>query len=179
MFEGTDLDHAYNMISTSLAPSPTNQQAPPQSHAQVQVQQRPQIQPSSTGARTASAPMGQIAIPLHDKPVQQPLVYHQAQQQQQYAPQSRIRMVPQNQSSPEQSYFESLISKRRNVLKMIGLSIIILLGISLHSLIDFVLREAVIANDYGFNQELGLRILYPVAVVLIMWSIKSFYSGRS
>lgn len=180
MIEGTELDSAYNLIT--IEPKQPRQS---QSHEQTQYHA---VQHQSSGgvrqsSQQMSAPMGQLA--MSTKQQGPPVVYVPNA----YTPSVPISVgqgqAPQRIVNPVQhtveanlSYVDSLISKRRTVMRMVGLSIIILLAISLHSVIDFGLREVVIMQDLGFKQEFGVRILYPIAIVLIMWSMKSFGSSK-
>lgn len=175
MIEGTDLDSAYNLIT--IEPKASSRQVSNE-QTQYQAVQHPQTnRPNTSGM---SVPVAQLAATMNtNKPQSPPVVYVPNA----YTPsvpiavsQQSHRVVNPVQHTVESnlSYVDSLISKRRTVMRMVGLSIIILLAISLHSVIDFALREMVIIQDLGFKQELGVRVLYPVFIILILWTMKTF-----
>ena len=165
-----------------------------QAYAQYQSEdvqtQQPQIikQPvaqQSGGGQTQSTMIRQAAPPVHMQiqshseqqlgtPVQ---AYYSAQQQavasgQQAQPVQRaVAQRVYYDNGP--SYFENMVSKRRDVLKIIILAVTIVLGISVHALVDFVLREMTVGKELDFKQEFGLRLLYPALVVLVIWLLKA------
>lgn len=74
----------------------------------------------------------------------------------------------------EPSYWDKLSSKKKETGKFIQSALIILFAISLHYIIDFVLKHYLEAYDISWNRELMIRILYPLAVVFIAWNIIAF-----
>jgi hypothetical protein len=71
-------------------------------------------------------------------------------------------------------YFDKLGSKKKDVLRIIQLSLVIVLALSLHFVIDHYLKTYMKNNDLSFERELVLRLLYPLAVVFIIWNMKAF-----
>lgn len=170
MMEGTDLESAYNLITIEPKPRQTASMGP----SQYQV-----VNNQAAQQHQVSAPMGQLVSSMKQG---SPPIVHVPNS---YTPgvpvtinRQPARIVTHNpvQQAVEANigYVDSLINTRKSILKLIGLSIVILLAISLHSVIDFALREMVIVQDVGFKQELGMRILYPICVVLLIWSMKSY-----
>jgi hypothetical protein len=96
-------------------------------------------------------------------------------QQVQHVQQLQNRPVP-IASAQSSSYYDSIINKRRDVLKIIILAITIVLGISIHYVVDFSLREVFVTNDLGFKQEFGARLLYPIVIVIMIWLLKAIGS---
>lgn len=77
------------------------------------------------------------------------------------------------------SYFDAMVQKRRDVLKMVSFAIIILLAISIHTVVDFGLKELIMSNDFTFKQEIGVRMIYPLVVILLLWNLKAItWTGR-
>jgi hypothetical protein len=78
-------------------------------------------------------------------------------------------------AAPEQpSYFDKLFGKKKELYKILQLSLIITLGMSLHFLIDFYLIKYLADNDMSFERQLLLRLLYPLAVIFVVWNLRVF-----
>lgn len=71
------------------------------------------------------------------------------------------------------SYFDAMVNKRKDVLKMVSFAAIILLAISVHNVVDFGLKEFILSNEFSFKQEVGIRLVYPLAVVFLLWNLKA------
>lgn len=71
------------------------------------------------------------------------------------------------------TYVDVLVNRRRDVLKLTAISVVILLAISFHYVVEFFLKELIISSDFSFKQELGIRFLYPVGVFVLLWNIKA------
>lgn len=81
----------------------------------------------------------------------------------------QLQRVPQ-----EPGYLELLWQRRRDVLKLIMLSITILLAISLHSTAWHYLRSFIEDTTLTWNQELVIRLAYPIVVLVVLWHVKAF-----
>jgi hypothetical protein len=73
-----------------------------------------------------------------------------------------------------QSYFEKLFSKRKELWKALQITFIILLAISIHFVIDHYLKVYITNTDLSFERELFIRLLYPIAIIFILWNLKTF-----
>jgi len=147
MFEGTDLNSAYGFDMT-----PT--QAPPQ---QPQVQQ-PLPPPEVTAPPRAPKQMVSVQQP-GDIPYQPPSAM--------YAHEPQVAMMP------TESFWDRVSQKRYEVLKVFVLALIVLLAISMDHVVSHYLSQY-ISNSLLTNvQELLVRVSYPVAVLLVIWFIKS------
>lgn len=91
----------------------------------------------------------------------------QQPQQHMAAPQQMPQYVPYH----EESYWDKLSQRKKDIWKFLQSGFIILFAISMHFLIDFLLKYYLQNNDVSFERELLLRILYPIAVVFIAWNI--------
>jgi hypothetical protein len=87
----------------------------------------------------------------------------------------RHQPVQQSYIQPTNSvgYIDVMVNRRRDVLKLTAISVVILLAISFHYVVEFFLKEIIISSDFSFKQELGIRFLYPVGVFLLLWNIKA------
>jgi hypothetical protein len=74
----------------------------------------------------------------------------------------------------QNGYFDKLAAKRKDVMRIIQLSLVIVLALSLHFIVDHYLKNYIKNNDLSFERELILRALYPVAVIFIIWNMKAF-----
>lgn len=78
------------------------------------------------------------------------------------------------QGESEPGYFEKLFGKKRELYKVLQLSLIITLGLSLHFLIDHYLAKYLSENEMSFERQLLLRALYPAAVLFVLWNLRVF-----
>lgn len=84
--------------------------------------------------------------------------------------QQRLTASMQQQSG----YLDKLFSKKKDMLKIVNLSLIIVLAMSIHFIIDYYMKNYLKMNDLTFERELILRLLYPVSIVFILWNMKAF-----
>lgn len=60
-------------------------------------------------------------------------------------------------------------------LKSILFSLMILLGISAHAFVAFLFENYVTSTgNYSIKQEVGMRLLYPVSILLIIYLVKNY-----
>jgi len=76
--------------------------------------------------------------------------------------------------SSEPSYFDKLFGKKKELFKILTLSLIITLGLSLHFLIDHYLTKYLAEHEMSFERQLLLRLLYPLGVLFVLWNLKVF-----
>lgn len=74
----------------------------------------------------------------------------------------------------QSSYLDRLFSKKKDMLKVFQLALIIVLAMSIHFIIDHYLRNYLKNNDFTFERELLIRLLYPFALLFILWNMKAF-----
>lgn len=74
----------------------------------------------------------------------------------------------------EDSYWDKMTNKKKELYKFIQSGLIILFAISLHVVIDFVLKNYLQANDVSYNREIMIRVLYPIGILFIAWNIIAF-----
>lgn len=72
------------------------------------------------------------------------------------------------------SYFDKLFSKKRELAKLLQFALIIVLGLSIHYVIDHYLKNYIAEQDIPFERQLFLRLLYPFAVLFVLWNLKVF-----
>lgn len=74
----------------------------------------------------------------------------------------------------EPGYFEKLFGKKKELYKVLQLSLIITLGLSLHFFIDHYLAKYLSENEMSFERQMLLRALYPAAVLFVLWNLRVF-----
>jgi len=71
------------------------------------------------------------------------------------------------------SYWDRLASKRTEVFKLVALSLVFLLGLSLHHMAKSYLKGYINNAFLTPVQELLVRFSYPVIIVLVLWIMKA------
>lgn len=199
---GTDLDSAYSLLSTSheapideprpmnealmgstgpnkqVSPHPLIQKAasmdPTRPAPQSSIPYAASIQQTKPGSPNAPPTQGQVAYDAnvfnqqYEREKHAAAMRYQQQQQQQYI-QQRQR---QHTNEGEPGYFDKLLTKKRDMIKIIIFALMILLAISLHSAIEYWLKDISTAYELSYKQELGVRVLYPVLIVVLLWNLK-------
>lgn len=74
----------------------------------------------------------------------------------------------------QSGYIDKLFSKKKDLLRVLQFSLIIVLALSLHFIVDHYMKYYIKNNDFSFERELILRVLYPVGVLFILWNMKAF-----
>lgn len=72
------------------------------------------------------------------------------------------------------SYWDRLASKRAEVFKLVALSFVILLALSVHTMAKHYIKAYVASAFLTPAQEVLVRLSYPVIVVLTLWIAKTF-----
>ena len=147
MFEGTSLDMAYGSIYEQS--TPVQQMAPPP--------------PPPT--------------PAMDLPLPKSTSSHQTPPDVSYS--NPNAMYAQQGGKPvtamyREGFIDKLGRKKWEVVKLIILSLVILLGISLDKVANHYLTAYISKSFLTDTQEFLVRIGYPVTIVLLLWIIKAF-----
>ena len=86
-------------------------------------------------------------------------------------------MYAQQKAAPREhapdNFWDKLVAKKWEIIKLVVLSLVILLGISLDKVISYYLTAYITKGYLSDSQELMARIGYPVGVILTMWIIKA------
>jgi hypothetical protein len=146
MLYGTDLSSAY---SPDFDPTP--KQAPPKPVVQQHIQKEQRRDPPTLDPSFLTSDQK-----LH-------MLSNELQKQKE--------MFEQNKSN---NYVDKLLSKKRDIMKLLIISFVFLLAISLHSVVDHYLKQYFEANVMSTGKEFLLRLLYPAVVLLLLWNIKAF-----
>jgi len=147
---GADLNNAFMLFedSNSMRPVPEAANAP---------------QPVVVATRQGQEGGRQLSTPISALPKQETFVTET----------QPVQKQPQQQhTSP--TYTEKMGYKRRDMLKVVTYALMILLALSLYSVIEMVIKETVVSYDLGYKQEVGLRGVYPLLLLFLLWNIKCF-----
>ena len=74
----------------------------------------------------------------------------------------------------QQSYIEKLFAKKKDIIKILQLSLIIVLALSIHMIIKHYLKDYLSNSDLSFERDMFVRLLYPLAIVFLLWNFKTF-----
>lgn len=72
------------------------------------------------------------------------------------------------------TYIDKLISKKKDIIKLVIFSFVILLALSFHDLLTYYLKKYLEESILSSGQEFALRLLYPALVLLTLWNIRAF-----
>jgi hypothetical protein len=124
-------------------------------------------------------PQQQIQIQPQPQPIIQPQIQSQPQPQisnfympQQQQPPVR-KQYQQPQRTPEYSFWDRMTMSRPDVFKLILLSFVIVLGISIEKFASHYITSYLSDNILSPIQELLVRLSYPILIFLFIWIIKS------
>lgn len=165
MILGTELNEAYEFPPTPVPQ--TNMPAPPPPQPSMpQVQHKPQIQQPKQTDPVYNAEA------INQQYNMEQAILHQAYAMANAKQQQKLPAVTETYSH-EGGYFDMLGSKKKDMLKLIIIAVMILLAMSVHSFVTFWLRELITSSEFSFRQELGIRLLYPVIVLFVLWNLKA------
>jgi hypothetical protein len=96
----------------------------------------------------------------------------------QYTPQQQAAIAAAYRAAavPQPTYLEILWQRRRDVARLVVLSLVVLLAISAHGACSHYLKTFIEehAIEMTFWKELGVRLAYPVVVLIVLWHMKAF-----
>lgn len=147
------------------------------SQHQVQAQQgRPALVGAGSGAPNAAA--GQYDMTMFNKQFEHEqrinALVNELKKQKQSPMPVPTGYYGSNYQPVEESYWDKMVNKRKEILKFVHSGLIILFAISLHFIIDFLLKAYLESNDVSHNREILIRVLYPVGILFIAWNIITF-----
>jgi len=97
----------------------------------------------------------------------QPMMQQMQQMQQTQPVQSR------RQYTPSYSFWDRMVFKRNEVIKLGIFSLVILLAIALDKVINYYLSKYLSENSLSDTQEFLIRLSYPILIFLFIWVTKS------
>lgn len=165
----TELSYAYGSLT---GPSDFESQLQKPSLYEDEPAPPPKSQKAPQTQAQAQAPVQVYATPAYQAPISSS---YENQDQKLIDLLKQIKQTPPAQQKTEnQSYFDKLFSKRKELWKALQITFIILLAISIHFVIDHYLKVYINNTDLSFERELFIRLLYPIAIIFILWNLKTF-----
>jgi hypothetical protein len=73
-----------------------------------------------------------------------------------------------------ENMYDRFISKKKDVMKLLCLSLTVLLAISIHFVLSDLIKNYIMNNNFSENKETFVKIMYPLSVFIIVWSMKVF-----
>lgn len=73
-----------------------------------------------------------------------------------------------------QSYIDKLLNKKKDLIKILLYTFIIVLALSIHYLIDYYLNQYISNNNFSMERLLFVKLLYPIVIIFIIWNLKIF-----
>ena len=77
------------------------------------------------------------------------------------------------QRNPEYSFWDRMVLSKNDVLKLVILSLIIVLGLSIEKILFHYINQYLTENLLSPMQDFLVRLSIPVSVILFLWIIKS------
>ena len=143
-----------------------------QQQPQMQMQQSQPQQQSQSQPQPQQQPQPQVQIQPQIQPMNNN--YYMNQQPQQPQPQIiKKQQVYQQQRNPEYSFWDRMALSRNDVFKLILLSFVIVLGISIERIGNYYITQYLSDNILSSIQEFIVRISYPIIIIIFLWIIKS------
>lgn len=90
--------------------------------------------------------------------------------------QEELRLQKQKSQSykSDVNLIDRFVSKKKDVMKLVLISLTIVLAFSLHYVIHDLLKAYIMNSILTPSQELMTKLAYPVTILLIIWTIKVF-----
>jgi hypothetical protein len=86
----------------------------------------------------------------------------------------QAELKTQKESQHKDGILDMYISKRKDVGRLVCMSLTILFAVSIHFVVGDVLRMYLINTDLTTHQQLFTKLSYPITVLVLMWSVKVF-----
>lgn len=192
MLEGTDLSSAYQHSLVGAAngydgessyasffddggrggggglESPRQQQSKPNT---VERQERPEIQQPAIPQQQSA---GYDANLFNKQYEQEQRIIRAINELKKRKDEASTSSQVQTNGPAQPSYFDKLFGKKKEVGKIIQAALIVALGISIYFLIEHYLKEYLSEHDLSFERQLGLRLLFPLSILFIIWNLRVF-----
>ena len=71
------------------------------------------------------------------------------------------------------SYFDRLIAKRTDIARLFVLALIVVLGLSMHTMVTHYLDKYIDKSFMTQSMELMVRLSYPLFILVVIWLLKA------
>jgi hypothetical protein len=188
MLEGTELNFAYTPLTAAAHNSNSNDDMYSELAAAAQASAAPPPPSSREEKKSTSIPLqvpkSQIQPQMQTQPMQpSQLVYdpgmfarpsYDHDQQKMIAVINEYKKRQATMRPNEESYWDKLANKKKEVYKFLQSALIIMFALSVHFLISHYFSIYLENNDLSYERELMLRVLYPAAILFFAWNIIAF-----
>tara|TARA_Y100000389_G_C17451276_1_gene514985 strand:+ start:1244 stop:1738 length:495 start_codon:yes stop_codon:yes gene_type:complete len=162
MFGGTELETAYAGGDSARLEMFESQRVNKDQESSTQTVNEPK-----------SSPVYNQTIPLHPMQISQEDDTKQQinELQSQLKRQKELNVIMQKDVA---SIYDRFASKKKDVLKLLNVSLTVLLAISIHYVMSDLIKGYILNNDFSSNKEMLIKFSYPLVIFILMWSMKVF-----
>ena len=86
--------------------------------------------------------------------------------------QLQMQLNNQKKIQKQDNILDRFVSKKKDVLKLVLMSMTILLAFSMHYIIIDLIKNCSLANEMSSNKEFFVKLAYPLSVLMVIWTIK-------
>ncbi len=162
----TELNIAYSFNGNEIDDNSMIDYQPETQQPQQQSQQPPPPQPQQPPPQLTPQ---QLQPQLQPQLQQQPIYYNNSML---LTPQIK-KQSQQYQPMPQYSFWDRMILSRNDVFKLILLSFVVVLGISIEKFGSHYINTYLTDNILSPIQEFIVRLSYPLLIFIFLWIIKS------
>lgn len=181
---GTDLASAYSQPSEVLASTlPLEQKVEP-------IQYSSEIPPSSAPNNSPNTMIHQKQKVSPIEPVGDKQIYDQSELLQdinqkglksqmeilrkEMLDQQNANRLQYKESYERNSVYDKYVKRKKDVSRFICLALIIIFAISTHDIVSKLLIEYIDSINISPTRALGMRLTYPIGIVILYWTMKAF-----
>ena len=95
--------------------------------------------------------------------------------QKQIEKQKKINELKKELKSNNDSIIDKFIKRKKDMVKLLCLSLIILLALSMNDIIKVYLNKYILGNELTQNKEFYTRVCVPLCVFLVLWTFKALF----
>lgn len=167
MIEGSDLDAAYAPLTPVLAQQATT--LPTTSTASPSLTSTPSPQAAAHQQQPTATDPDEFHKHVEHK---QRVMMQAAAYASAAAAQSQQAQQQQQTTRGSPSYFDQLWAKRRELMRMVQISMVIVLALSLHHVAKHALKRTAVLQQWSADRELFARAMYPLAIAFVLWNLR-------
>ena len=72
------------------------------------------------------------------------------------------------------SMYDKYVKRKKDVSRFIALALIIIFALSIHDIISHSLSEYINGINISPKREIGMKLAYPVSILVLYWTMKAF-----
>jgi len=95
--------------------------------------------------------------------------------QKQIEKQKKMNELKKELKSNNESIIDKFIKRKKDMVKLLSLSLIILLALSMNDIIKVYLNKYILGNELTQNKEFYTRVGVPLCVFLVLWTFKALF----